>query len=169
MQASSKQQYTSKVRKTNHTSAILLAHEVVIETLNGVDNIEEELPAHPKTTPKYHLVVQWVVGEVVGIENSVAFQPLPRFALASFRRRPSAPRLCIIVGVNTMRHDNIIKCSSSTAAIWASPSIRAANIVSSLKSISSSMASTNHQTPRVQGQVGALRESPMGQCNTTKR
>jgi hypothetical protein len=44
--------------------------------LNGVDNVEEELPAHPKTAPKHHLAVQWVVGEVVGAKNAVAFQPL---------------------------------------------------------------------------------------------
>jgi hypothetical protein len=40
---------------------------------NDIDNVEEELPAHPKMAPKYHLVVQWVVSEVVGVENVVAF------------------------------------------------------------------------------------------------
>jgi hypothetical protein len=47
--------------------------------------------------------MQWVIGDVVGIENALAFQALPRLALATLRRRPSALQLCIIAGVQ--RHE----------------------------------------------------------------
>jgi hypothetical protein len=118
------------VRKTNHTSAIFLAYEVVVKTLNVVDNVEEELPAHPKTTPKYHLAMQWVVGKVVSIENEVAFQPLPRLAPQHPHTDPPRRGFASVWAYNAMRHDNIIKCSSSSATmILASSSIRVANIV----------------------------------------
>jgi hypothetical protein len=71
---------------------------------NGVDNVEEELPAHPKMAPKYQLAVQWIIGEVVSAENAVAFQPPPRFALVACMCRPSASRLCIIAGVQHLGH-----------------------------------------------------------------
>jgi hypothetical protein len=72
-------------------------------------NVEEELPTHPKTAPKYHLVVQWVIREVVGVENALPSNLCHGLLL----RRPGAdPPQCSFASVrayNAIRH----KASSS--------------------------------------------------------
>ena len=49
-----------------------LAFEVVVELTDGIHNPKEEFSAHPVTAPKYFVVVQWSIGEVVGVEHAVA-------------------------------------------------------------------------------------------------
>jgi hypothetical protein len=55
----------------------------------GIHNFQEELPAHPETTPKNSLTVQWTVGEVVSVEYAVALYSLPRLALPTIWCRPT--------------------------------------------------------------------------------
>jgi hypothetical protein len=52
--------------KPCHAGAIQLASDIGVVVSKGIDNFQEELLAHPETTPKNSLTVQWIVGEVVG-------------------------------------------------------------------------------------------------------
>jgi hypothetical protein len=119
--------------------------------------------------PKYHLVVQWVVGEVVSVENALVFHPLPLLALAASSANP--PRRGFESQVyNTITHDSIIKCySSSVTTISASSSIRTTNIVSSSESMNSSMASTIRRTPHVQGRGGWHRRKARRDSETPRK
>src|SRR4051812_15363911 len=56
-------------------------------------DLEEELPAHPKTAAKHVLSMEWLVGKVVGVQHAVALYPLSRLALSATWRRTTALRL----------------------------------------------------------------------------
>src|SRR3954470_5413185 len=56
-------------------------------------DLEEELPAHPETAAKHVLSMEWLVGEVVGVQHAIAIYPLSRLALHVTWRRTTALRL----------------------------------------------------------------------------
>ena len=75
--------------------AILLALEVAVELPDGIHNPEEKLSAQPITAPKYFVVTQWSVNEVVRVEHAVAFQMMSVLCFQSPLRRATSSRLCI--------------------------------------------------------------------------
>jgi hypothetical protein len=117
--------------------------------------------------PKYHLIVQWVVGEVVGIENAVAFHPLSRLALAASSANP--PRRGFASrAYNAIRHDNNIKCySSSVTMISASSSISKHSLVVGVHELVHGLGNTPN-TSCARSRWVAPRKSPERQQNTSK-
>ena len=79
--------------KSYRLGAIIFANEVDVELPDGMHNLGKELPIHPETAPKYLLAVQWIIDEVVDVQNAVTLHPLPTLALtegfflAACRRR----------------------------------------------------------------------------------
>jgi hypothetical protein len=63
-------------RETKLAEGFSLQFEVV-NLPQILDYLQKEFPTHPQTTAKYDIVVQWIVGEVVGVEHALAFHPLP--------------------------------------------------------------------------------------------
>jgi hypothetical protein len=49
--------------------------------LDGIDNLVKMLLVYPETTVKWHLAVQKIIGEVVGVQHVVVLHPLPWLAL----------------------------------------------------------------------------------------
>src|SRR3954470_24816313 len=56
-------------------------------------DLEEELPAHPETAAEHVLSMEWLVGEVVGVQHAIALYPLSLLALHATWRRTTALRL----------------------------------------------------------------------------
>jgi hypothetical protein len=60
---------------------VFLANEVGVQLPNDHDNLHEQLSVHVEMALKYHLVLQWIISEVVSVQHAITLQPLSWLAL----------------------------------------------------------------------------------------